>query len=182
MEVFGMEIAQVYMYGLLIAGVLTLLYVLFADVADAGDGLPFLNPAVLLAFSTLFFAIGFLLERATDLNSGVIIVIAAIGGAILDFLFYFFVLLPLKSAEASIAYTEQSLLGQVARVIVPIPTDGYGEVVLETYGGMISKRATGYNNEPIAQDEQVLIIEIKDGTLFVRKYQPFVIGSKKIEI
>lgn len=59
MELFGMEIAQVYMYGLLIAGALTLLYVLFADIAEAGDGIPFLNPAVLLAFSTLFFAIAF---------------------------------------------------------------------------------------------------------------------------
>ncbi|WP_033543754.1 NfeD family protein [Planococcus sp. CAU13] len=179
MELFGLEIGQVYMYGLLITGALTLLYVLFADMADAGDGLPFLNPAVLLAFFTLFFAIAFLLERATGLDSATVIAIAAVAAVVLDILFYIFVLLPLKSAEASIAYTEESLLGQVARVIVPIPADGYGEVVLETYAGMISKRATGYNNEPIAQDEQVLIIEIADGTLFVREYEPFVIGNKK---
>lgn len=179
MELFGIEIAQLYMYGLIIAGALTLLYVLFSDMADAGEGLPLLNPAVLLAFFTLFFAIAFLLERVTGMNSLNIMVIAAIAGVVLDILFYFFVLLPLKSAEASIAYTEESLLGQVARVIVPIPADGFGEVVLETYGGMISKRATGYNNEPIAQDEQVLIIEVEGGTLYVREYEPFVLGNKK---
>lgn len=179
MELFGLEITQVYLYGLLIAGGLTLLYVLFADVADAGDGFPLLNPAVLLAFFTMFFAVAFLLEKATGLSGITVIAIAVLAGVILDILFYFFILLPLKSAEASIAYTEDSLLGQVARVIVPIPEDGYGEVVLETYAGMISKRATSYDNEPIGQDEQVLIIEIEDGTLYVREYEPFVIGNKK---
>lgn len=179
MELFGLEIGQLYMYGLLIAGGLTILYVLFADMADAGDGLPFLNPAVLLAFFTLFFAIAFLLERATGLGSLTVIGIAAIAAIVLDILFYLFILVPLKSAEASIAYTDESLLGQVAKVIIPIPVDGYGEIVLETYAGMISKRAAGYDNEAIAQDEQVLIIEIRDGTLLVRGYKPFVIGNKK---
>lgn len=179
MELFGLQIEQVYMYGLLIAAGLTLLYVLFGDMADAGEGLPLLNPAVLLAFFTLFFASAFLLEKASGMGSLSIILLSAVIAVVLDILFYFFVLLPMKSAEASIAYTEESLLGQVARVITPIPADGYGEVVLETYGGMISKRATGYDNEPIAQDEQVLIIEIDDGTVFVREYQPFVIGNKK---
>lgn len=179
MELFGLQVEQVYMYGLLIAAGLTLLYVLFGDMADAGEGLPLLNPAVLLAFFTLFFACAFLLEKATGMSSLSIILLSAVIAVVLDILFYFFVLLPMKSAEASIAYTEESLLGQVARVITPIPADGYGEVVLETYGGMISKRATGYDNEPIAQDEQVLIIEIDDGTVFVREYQPFVIGNKK---
>jgi len=179
MELFSLDVEQVYMYGLLIAGGLTLLYVLFGDMADAGEGLPLLNPAVLLAFFTLFFAIAILLEKASGLNSLSILLISAVASVVLDILFYFFILLPLKSAEASIAYTEESLLGQVAKVIIPIPSDGFGEVVLETYGGMISKRATGYDNEPIAQDEQVLIIEIDDGTLYVREYQPFVLGNKK---
>lgn len=179
MELFGLGVEQIYMYGLLVAGILTLLYVLFGDMADAGEGLPLLNPAVLLAFFTLFFAIAFLLEKASGLNSTSIVLVAAIAAVVLDTLLYFFVLLPLKSAEASIAYTEESLLGQVARVIIPIPADGYGEVVLETYGGMISKRATGYDNEPIAQDEQVLIIEIDGGTVYVREYQPFVLRNKK---
>lgn len=179
MELFGVGVEQIYMYGLLIAAGLTLLYVLFGDMADAGEGLPLLNPAVLLAFFTLFFATAFVLEKAGGLNSPSIILISATAAAVLDFLLYFFVLLPLKSAESSIAYTEESLLGQVARVIIPIPVDGYGEVVLETYGGMISKRAAGYDNEPIAQDEQVLIIEIADGTLYVREYEPFVLRNKK---
>lgn len=36
---------------------------------------------------------------------------------------------------------------------------------------MISKRATGYDNEAIAYDETVLVVDVKDGTLFVRTYE-----------
>jgi len=97
---------------------------------------------------------------------------------VLDILLYFFILLPLSSAESSIAYTDESLLGQVAKVIVPIPVDGYGEVVIETYGGIISKRAAGFDNEAIEQDRQVLIIQVNDGTLYVRDYEPMFSNKK----
>ena len=60
----------------------------------------------------------------------------------------------------------------MGKVIIPIPIDGYGEVVIETYSGMISKRAAGYDNEAIDQERQVLIIEVCDGTLYVRDYEP----------
>ena len=79
--------------------------------------------------------------------------------------------MPLKSAEVSLAYTEESLGGQVGKVIVPIPVDGYGEIVIETVNGIISKRATGFENEAIEYDEQVLIIEAKEGTVYVKKYE-----------
>lgn len=172
MEVFGLPIAQLYMYILIFSGALTVLYVFFGDVADVGDGVPFLNPAVLLAFFTLLSAGGYLLEAATDWSSPAILLAAAAGAFFLDLLLYFFVLVPLASAESSIAYTDESLAGQVAKVITPIPVDGYGEVVIETYGGIISKRATGYDNEAIEHGKSVLIIEVADGTLYVRDYEP----------
>ena len=179
MELFGLAMEQLYMYTLLIAGALTVLYVFFGDVADGGEAMPFLNPAIVLAFFTLAAATGYLLEIGTGLNGWAILGISIAAAVFLDILLYFFVLLPLSSAEASIAYTEESLLGQVARVIIPIPMDGYGEVVMETYGGMIAKRAAGYDNEAIGQDEQVLVIDVKDNTLYVRAYEPVDFGNKK---
>lgn len=179
MELFGLSMQEFYMYALIIAGALTILYVFFGDIADAGEGIPFLNPAVILAFFTLAFAGGYLLESVSGLNSLAIFAISAAAAIVLDVLLYFFILLPLSSAESSIAYTDESLLGQVAKVIIPIPVDGYGEIVLETYGGMISKRATGFDNEAIGQDEQVLIIEVDDGTFFVRAYEPLSFSNNK---
>ena len=91
---------------------------------------------------------------------------------ILTFLLYFFVLVPLASAEVSTAYTNESLQGQVGKVIVPIPTDGYGEIVIETVNGLISKRAAGYDKEEIEYEKQVLIIDIENGTFLVKEYVP----------
>ena len=81
-----------------------------------------------------------------DWNSGIILAIALVIAFVLDLLLYFFVLLPLSSAEVSLAYTDESLTGQVGKVIVPVPVDGFGEIVIETVNGLISKRATGYEN------------------------------------
>ncbi|AQU78177.1 MULTISPECIES: hypothetical protein [Planococcus] len=178
MEVFGFPMEQLYMYILLAAGALTVLCVFFGEVAEFGEGFPVFNPIVILAFVTMGSAIGFLLETATTFDEWSVLGIAVVAAVLLDLLLYFFILLPLSSAESSIAYSEDSLPGQVANVITPIPVDGYGEVVLETYAGMISKRAAGYDNEAIGQDEKVLIVEVNDGTLYVRAYVPVNFGKK----
>ncbi|WP_298832736.1 hypothetical protein [uncultured Planococcus sp.] len=172
MMVFGLPIEELYMYSLLAAGAVTVLYVFFGDVTDFGEALPVLNPMVILAFITFGAAIGLLLESATSFNEWSVLGIAVMGSAVLDLLLYFCILLPLSSAGSSSAYAEEPLPGQVANVVIPIPVDGYGEVVLETYTGMISKRATGYENEAIDQDEKVLIIEVNDDTLYVQAYKP----------
>ena len=174
MELFGMPLVQVYLVALIVAGLATLLYLFFSDMAEGiGEVSPFLDPAVVLAFLTFVAAVGYILELVTALNSGIILVIAVVIASVLDFLLYFFVLSPLRSAEVSLAYTDESLEGQVAKVIVPVPVDGFGEIVIETVSGIISKRAVGYENTAIEYGKEVLIIEVKDGTFIVKEYEPF---------
>ena len=174
MGVFVMAMEQVYMYILLIAGAATILYVFFGDVTEGiGEGIPFLNPAILLAFVTLTSATGYVLEATTSWNSMIILAASIVVGVIVDILLYFFILLPMSSAEVSLAYTDDSLAGKVARVITPIPSNGYGEIVIETVSGLLHKRATGYDNEEIDYDKEVLVIEVEEGTFFVREYEAF---------
>ncbi len=174
MELFGLPIVQLYLYTLIIAGIVTILYVLISDIAEGiGEVSPFLDPAVILSFITFTAAAGYILELTVNWSSIVILVVALVIAFVLDLLLYFFVLLPLASAEVSLAYTDESLMGQVGRVIVPIPVDGFGEIVIETVNGLISKRAAGYENTAIAYDKEVLIIEVKDGTFIVKAYEPF---------
>ncbi|MEK4090424.1 NfeD family protein [Viridibacillus sp. FSL R5-0477] len=173
MELFGIAIQQVYLYSLIIFAVCMVLFLFFGDVIDGvGEGIPFFNPAVILSFLTFFAAIGFILESLTSFSSIMIIAIATIISTVLSVLLYFFILLPLKSAEVSMAYTDESLAGQIGKVIVPIPVDGFGEVVIETINGLISKRAVGFDNEEIEYNQQVLIVEVKEGTVYVRAYEP----------
>ena len=174
MELFGMPIVQVYLYALIISGLITIVYVFFSDVAEGiGEGSPFLDPAVVLSFITFTAAAGYIMELTLNWNSGIILILALAIAFVLDLLLYFFVLLPLASAEVSLAYTDESLMGQVGRVIVPVPVDGFGEIVIETVNGLISKRAVGYENAPIDYDKEVLIIEVKNGTFIVKEYEPF---------
>ncbi|MDS9472091.1 hypothetical protein [Sporosarcina pasteurii] len=174
MELFGLPVVQVYLYVLIISGLITILYVFFSDVAEGiGEVSPFLDPAVILSFITFTSAAGYILELLVEWHSGVVLAVAIAIAIVLDILLYFFVLLPLASAEVSLAYTDESLMGQVGRVIVPIPVDGYGEIVIETINGRISKRATGYENTAIDYGKEVLIIEVKNGAFIVKEYEPF---------
>lgn len=174
MELFGIAVQQLYLYILIIAAIVSVVYVLISDLADGvGELSPFLDPAVILAFITFTSAAAYLLELMTSLNSGSILLIAAVAAIVLDFLLYFFVLVPLRSAEVSLAYTDQSLTGLVGKVIVPIPVDGYGEIIIETVNGNLAKRAAGYENEAIEYGKEVLLIEVENGTFFVKEYEPF---------
>lgn len=167
MLVFGLSMEQLYMYILLGAGAITVLYVFFGDIANRGKALPVLSPAVVLTFITFGSAIGFLMETATEFNQWTVLAIAAGAAAFLDLLLYCFIFLPLSSAAAS-THSEEALPGQLGQVIIPIPADGCGEVVLERCTGRVSRRATGYNSEAITQDAKVIIIEVSDGILYVQ--------------
>lgn len=174
MEVFGMPVINVYLTVLIIAGLATVLYIFFSDIAEGvGDASPLLDPAVILAFISFTSAVGYILELTTEWNHLLIFIIALGAATGLDFLLYFFVLLPLKSAEVSLAYTDESLTGQVGKVIVPVPVDGFGEIIIESVNGVISKRAAGYENKAIDYGKEVLIIEVKEGTFIVKEYEPF---------
>lgn len=174
MELFGMPVINVYLTVLIIAGLATVLYLFFSDISEGiGEASPFLDPAVILAFISFTSAVGYILELMTNWNHLLILLIALATATVLDFLLYFFVLLPLKSAEVSLAYTDESLTGQVGKVIVPVPVDGFGEIVIESVNGIISKRAAGYENQPIDYGKEVLIIEVKEGTFIVKEYEPF---------
>lgn len=180
MELYGVPIVQVYLYLLIISALTTLVYVFISDVAEGiGEGNPFLDPAVVLSFITFTAAAGYIMELTVSWNSGMILAVALGISFVLDLLLYFFVLLPLASAEVSLAYTDESLMGQVGRVIVPIPVDGFGEIVIETVNGLISKRAAGYENTAIEYDKEVLVIEVNNGTFIVKEYEPFRFAETK---
>ena len=169
---FGYSLETIYLTVLIIIGCCTVIYLFFADLADASvDGVPFFDPAVILSFITFTAAIGYLMEKFFSISSVISFLIAIIVASLLTVLLYYFLLLPLRSAEVSLAYTDESLESQVAKVIVPIPLDGFGEILIESVNGIISKRAASYHNVEIPYDTQVLIIEVRDGTAYVAIYE-----------
>ncbi|WP_404452284.1 hypothetical protein LG329_18250 [Virgibacillus necropolis] len=172
MTIFGAPIETIYVILLIVAGSLTLLYILFGDILEGvGQSISFLHPALLLAFITFFSASGYVMELVTSISSLFIIVISIIIAFILDTLLNIFVLIPMASAEESLSYTEESLVGRVGKIIIPIPENGFGEIVIESKSGMISKPASSYENTVIDEGMKVLVIEVKNGVLYVDPYE-----------
>ncbi|WP_087973207.1 NfeD family protein [Oceanobacillus rekensis] len=172
MTILGYPMESLYLITLVIVGLLTVLYIFFGDIAEGiADSVSFLNPALILAFITLFSASGYVMEFITSLSSITIIIISLVIAFILDTLLNLFVLIPLSSAEESLSYTEESLKGRVGKIIIPVPIDGFGEIVIESKIGMISRTAASYENEMIKEGQQVLVIEVQNGVLYVVPYE-----------
>ncbi|RST58010.1 hypothetical protein D5F11_019680 [Siminovitchia terrae] len=172
MTLFGMPIETIYLILLIVSGSLTILYLFFGDVLEGlGEATAFLSPILILAFITFFSAGGYILELLTSLNSFLIMGIAAITAFLLDIILNVFVLVPMSSAEQSLSYTEKSLEGRIGKVIISIPEKGFGEVVIESYSGMISKPAASFEDMEIPEGSEVLVIEVKDGVLHVMPYK-----------
>ncbi|RUQ26003.1 hypothetical protein ELQ35_18870 [Peribacillus cavernae] len=167
MELFGAPLEQIYLYGLIIAGVLTFVFILLNDIF-AGLHLPdVLNPALILSFLTIFSACGYLLEHLTSLSSIFVSVIAAVTAVLLVSLLNVLILIPLSSAEESLVILEADLKGRVGTVITSVPVDGFGEVLIESKSGSFAKPAVSFHAENIPSQTKVLIIDVQNGILHV---------------
>ncbi|WP_413785492.1 hypothetical protein [Cytobacillus sp. IB215665] len=174
MEVLGYPLQTIYLYCLIGGGILTVIYILFGDILDGildVDPGGYLNPSLLLSFFTIFSAAGYLLERLTSLTSIVSAIISFVTALVCSIILHLFVFVPLKSAESSITISEDDLKGRIGKVIISIPKGGYGEVILEGKSGNIAKSAQSFDEQPIASEQQVIIIDVKSGVLQVAPYE-----------
>ena len=169
---------QLYFFGLLICGGLTVLYALLGEILDFEiDGI--FSPFILLIFGTFTAASGYLLETYTDLEGFIVLILALAISFFLSFLTYNFVLIPLKGAQQSLSFEEKSLEGMVATVITTIPIDGFGEILIRNETGSIPKTATSLENEVIMAGTTVMIMEITDRVAKVVPYKPINYNLKK---
>lgn len=170
MELFGTPLETIYLYALIISGAVTVLYLFFGDALDGLlDGV--FNPTLLFSFITIFSAGGYLGEVFTSFNSGWI---AAFNGAIaliLVTLLNVFVLIPVSNAEESLVYKESDLRGRIGTVITAVPEDGFGEVLIESISGRISKSAVSFKKNAIPNGKKVLVIDVVNGVLQVELYE-----------
>lgn len=102
------------------------------------------------------------------MNSWLIIGISLVIALILVTILNIFVFIPIKNAEQSISYTEESLIGREAKVITPIPVDGFGQIIIEGKTGVITKAAKSSENQNIPVDSKVIVIGVEPGSLIVK--------------
>lgn len=166
-------------WGCLIFGILfTLVTVVLGDlVSSAVDGaldflsLDFLNPTALAAGVTVFGGAGIMLTEYTVL-SGLLAALAALVVAVLiAYLVFRFYVKPIKKTENSTAYSMKGLSGRLGEVITPIPSGGYGEVLVKVGAGNANHIAASFEGSAIQAGARVVIVEAKDGVLYVSRFE-----------
>ncbi|MCR2804886.1 protease [Paenibacillus soyae] len=159
----------------LIGGVLyAIVSVIFGDwLSQALDGaldflsVDFLQPMTIVGGITIFGGAGFLMERYSSFAGPVIVlgsVLIAVAGAIIV---YFLYVKPMENSESSIAFSVASLSGSIGEVLVSIPRNGYGEVLVKVGAGNTNQIAASFDNEPIPSGSKVVVVEVREGVLYV---------------
>jgi len=168
------DIQTIYLYGLIIGGIITLLYMLFGDVFEViggiGDVAPgsLLNPTVILSFISVLSGAGYILELRGTLNSLTVFLLATLIALVIVGIIHFFILVPLARSEQNTARSITDYIGQEGEVITTIPAHGIGEVLIKSALGSTGNIAKCASNAEITQGTFISVIEIdQDGILIV---------------
>lgn len=173
MEILGIDIQTIYLYGLIIGGSITLLYMLFGDVFEVIGGIgefapgSILNPVVLLSFVSVFFGTGYILEIREMFSSGTNMLFALVIAVIIVSIIHFFILVPLSKSEQNTAQSRNDFLHKQGEVIITIPEYGLGEVLITMPFGSSGHVARSASLVEIPQGTIVVVIRIEEGDVLV---------------
>jgi membrane protein implicated in regulation of membrane protease activity len=112
-----------------------------------------------------------LLGRYSELGGAAVIAVAALIAVIAGICVYFFYVKPMENSESSTGYSMKELSGVIAEVLVPIPAVGYGEVIVKAGAGVSNQIAASFEGTMIPSGARVVVIEVKDNTLYVSKLE-----------
>ncbi|GGG89605.1 NfeD family protein [Paenibacillus radicis (ex Gao et al. 2016)] len=133
------------------------------------DGYPWMQPMSLIGGITAFGGAGLLLTDNTSMNNWLVTIVALLIAIVIAGGVYFVYVKPMERSENSLAVSEQEFTGKLAEVLVSIPSKGYGEVMLKAGAGHTNQIAASFDGEPIPEGMRVVVVEVKDSTLYVAK-------------
>lgn len=126
-----------------------------------------LKPITIVSFITVFGGVG-IMGSHYKLNEVYTFVLALILGAIVSFILYKFIVIPLYKAQNTSAVFQKTLIGMKAIVISPILEDGFGVISYVVNGSKYNAPAQHINKKSVLQGEEVIIYEIKDTVFYVQ--------------
>lgn len=139
--------------------------------ALGGDHLDFLSPMVTVGGLTVFGGAGIMLTRYTPFQTGSVILLSLFIAFLVSVLVYFAYVRPMNNAENSTSFSLMDLVGKIGEVSVPIPEKGVGEVILRIGAGNTNQIAGSYDGSVLATGTKVVVGEIRDGILYVFRYE-----------
>ncbi|MHA6484623.1 protease [Paenibacillus sp. strain BS8-2] len=131
------------------------------------EGPAFLNPMTLFGGITAFGGAGLMLTKYTSIAMWSVILLSVLIAVALSAVVFFLYVRPMENSENSIAFTLQSLRGSLGEVSIPIPAAGYGEVLIRAGAGVTNQIAASFDQQPIPESAQVVVVEVKESVLYV---------------
>lgn len=126
---------------------------------------------VIMSALTSLGGAGILLTTYTAFSTAVILLFSLGIGSVLSVLFYFFYVKPMENTENSTGFSIQDLVGMVGEVTIPIPKEGYGEIVLSIGGSLSNQIAASFDQVGIPSGTKALVIQVRENTLLVSPYE-----------
>lgn len=166
-------------WGCLVGGVLfAIVTVLLGDVlSGALDGMldflsvDFLKPVVLATAVTVFGGTGIMLEKYTDLSSVPQIILSVLIAILISTAVFFGYVRPMENSENSTGFSIREMAGRIGEVTVPVPAQGFGEVMVKVGAGNTLHIASSFDKKPVAAGVRVVIVDIAEGVLRVSELE-----------
>lgn len=127
----------------------------------------FLKPVVTASAITTFGGSGVLLTRYTSMSAIVIVILAVLIALILSVIIYFGYVKPMENSENSIGFSTSELPGKLGEVTIPIPSNGYGEVMIKLVSGNTLHIASSWDRKDISVGRLVVVVNTEDGVVQV---------------
>jgi membrane protein implicated in regulation of membrane protease activity len=169
-------------WGCLIAGILfAVISVIFGDILGCFldgifdflllDGPDYIHPMVIMGGVTVLGGTGIVFTEYTSLPLWLNIILSILIAGICSILVYLGYVKPMQRTENSTGYSIQELTGKLAEVIVPIPAQGFGEVMVKVGAANTNQIAASFDKEEIQSGSKVVVVEVKDHVLFVCRFE-----------
>ncbi|PHA01172.1 phosphate ABC transporter permease [Bacillus pseudomycoides] len=165
----GLEI--IYLYGFIITTFITVIYLFFSDVFESLFhivGGPTSPVTILFSFLAMFCGFGYIFEYMLSWGSVVIFFVAFFLALIGVIAMKMLVLSPIAKAEQNTAQRMDEFIGCKGEVLITIPKEGFGEVLVSSQFGSNAIPAKTVGKKDISQGSYVIVEGVQDGVLLVQ--------------
>lgn len=131
----------------------------------------FLSPTVLAGGVTVFGGAGILLTRYSGLETGPVLALSLLIAAFMGVLLYLGVVKPMDKSEVSNGFSMRDLPGKIGEITVPVPAQGYGEIMVKFGAGNSLHTAASFDQQPLPAGIKVVVVEVREGVALVTEFE-----------
>ncbi len=135
------------------------------------DSADFIHPMVIVGGITVFGGCGILLSQYTSLTPSLVALFSLFNAFIISAVVHFAYVRPMKNSENSIGFSVQDLVGRIGEVVIPVPENGCGEVLIRIGAGNTNQIAASLDGKVLSMGTRIVVAEVKDHVLYVFPYE-----------